>query len=77
MHEIVASYEAWLQTSEVPKLYVHAEPGFLSTAYAERCRTWPNQTETTVPGIHFIQEDAPDEIGTALRAWILQTREGQ
>jgi haloalkane dehalogenase len=35
----------------------------------EFARSWPNQTEVTVPGIHFIQEDAPDEIGTAIRMW--------
>ncbi|MEE8599639.1 haloalkane dehalogenase [Euzebya tangerina] len=71
VHEIIADYEAWLAQSAVPKLYVHAEPGFLSTVYAERCRAWPNQIEVTVPGIHFIQEDAPEEIGAALRDWML------
>ncbi|MEO2104865.1 MAG: haloalkane dehalogenase, partial [Actinomycetota bacterium] len=61
----------------LPKLYLHAEPGFLSQVYADRCRTWPNQSETTISGIHFVQEDSPDEIGAALREWILDIRAGQ
>ncbi|MBW3658510.1 MAG: haloalkane dehalogenase [Actinobacteria bacterium] len=67
---IVEDYTAWLEQSDVPKLYVHAEPGFLSNVFAERCRTWPNQTEVTVEGIHFVQEDSPDEIGRAIDGWL-------
>jgi haloalkane dehalogenase len=33
------------------------------------CRSWPNQEEVTVPGLHFVQEDAPEEIGAALAGW--------
>ncbi|CAN5670195.1 haloalkane dehalogenase [soil metagenome] len=75
VHQIIADYEQWLSTSaDIPKLYLHAEPGFLSQVYAERCRTWPNQTEVTIPGIHFVQEDSPDEIGRALRDWVQSQR---
>ena len=35
----------------------------------EFCRTWKNQSEITVQGIHFIQEDSPNEIGTAIQKW--------
>ena len=67
---IVGSYAAWLRESPVPKLFVNAEPGaILVGEQREFCRTWPNQTEVTVPGIHFIQEDSPDEIGQAIAAW--------
>ena len=69
--EIVADYAAWLSESSVPKLFVNAEPGAILTGeQREFCRTWPNQTEVTVPGIHFIQEDSPDEIGRAIAAWL-------
>jgi haloalkane dehalogenase len=69
--EIVQSYADWLSTSEVPKLYINAEPGTILTGpQREFARTWPNQTETTVAGIHFIQEDSADEIGQALAAWL-------
>lgn len=69
--EVVRQYSDWLATSEVPKLFVNAEPGsILVGAQREHCRAWPNQREVTVPGIHFIQEDSPDQIGQALRSWI-------
>lgn len=69
--EIVRSYGEWLKTSQVPKLFVNAEPGaILRGAPRDFCRTWPQQTEVTVKGIHFIQEDSPHEIGEALASWI-------
>lgn len=69
--EIVQSYADWLSTSEVPKLFVNADPGTILTgAQREFVRTWPNQTEVTVPGIHFIQEDSADEIGAAIADWL-------
>ena len=69
--EIVGSYAVWLRQSPIPKLFVNAEPGaILVGEQREFCRTWPNQTEVSVPGIHFIQEDAPDEIGHAIAEWL-------
>lgn len=68
---IVDDYGRWLSTSEIPKLFIDAEPGaILVGPQREFCRAWPNQTEVSVKGIHFIQEDSPDEIGTALARWI-------
>ncbi len=68
---IAAAYAEWLSQSSVPKLLVNAEPGaILKGAALEFCRTWPNQTEVTVAGNHFLQEDSPDEIGTAIADWI-------
>ncbi len=67
---IVTEYAAWLGRCDVPKLFVNAEPGAILTGAArEFCRSWPNQTEVTVAGNHFIQEDSPDDIGAALRDW--------
>lgn len=71
--EIVRQYATWLATSPLPKLFINAEPGaILIGSQREFCRTWPNQTEVTVPGSHFIQEDSPDQIGEALAAWYQQ-----
>jgi haloalkane dehalogenase len=71
--EIVAGYAEWLSRSPIPKLFVNAEPGAILTgAQREFCRAWPNLTEITVAGTHFIQEDSPDEIGAALRDWIVR-----
>ncbi len=68
--EIVSAYAEWLQTSELPKLFVNAEPGtILIGPQRDFCRTWPNQHEVTVAGIHFIQEDSADEIGEAISSW--------
>ena len=68
--EIVGAYSEWLSGAAVPKLFINAEPGAILTgAQREWCRTWPNQTEVTVPGVHFIQEDSPDQIGEALATW--------
>lgn len=70
VHEIVTSYASWMAENDVPKLFINAEPGTILTGpQREFCRTWKNQTEVTVPGIHFIQEDSPDEIGQAIATW--------
>jgi haloalkane dehalogenase len=72
---VVAAFGAWLATSPIPKLFVNAEPGAILTGRPrEVCRTWPNQTEITVKGSHFIQEDSPDEIGAALAAFVKKLR---
>ena len=69
--ELVRSYSEWLEQSPVPKLFVNAEPGAILTGETRAyCRSWPNQTEVSVPGIHFIQEDSPEEIGRAVADWL-------
>ena len=68
---IVDGYARWLATSDIPKLFVNADPGTILTgAQREFCRTWPNQQEVTVKGTHFIQEDSPVEIGQAIAAFL-------
>jgi haloalkane dehalogenase len=70
MVELVGEYAAWLADSRVPKLFINAEPGAILTGpQREFCRTWPNQTEVTVKGVHFIQEDSPSDIGQAIAEW--------
>ena len=71
VHQIIDGYAHWLASSNVPKLFINAEPGSILTGkQREFCRTWPNQQEVTVKGIHFIQEDAPAEIGEAIAAFL-------
>jgi haloalkane dehalogenase len=69
---IAAAYAYWLTTSRVPKLFVKGEPGAIlaSGAMIDFVRGWPAQTEVTVAGRHFLQEDSPDEIGGAIANWI-------
>lgn len=68
--EIVEGYAGWLATSEVPKLFINADPGvILVGAQREYCRGWRNQREITVKGSHFLQEDSPVQIGQAIAEW--------
>ena len=68
--DIVQDYADWLSAAQLPKLFINAEPGAILTGpQREFCRSWPNQTEVTVSGSHFIQEDSPHEIGKAIAHW--------
>ena len=68
--EIVSEYAEWLSSSQVPKLFINADPGaILVGSQREFCRSWPNQEELSVSGQHFIQEDSPAEIGQAISDW--------
>jgi len=68
----VAASADWLATSDVPKLFVKAEPGGILAGGADLdfVRRLPTQSEVTVAGIHYVQEDSPDEIGRAIAGWI-------
>jgi haloalkane dehalogenase len=69
---IAADYADWLGSSDVPKLFLKAEPGAILTSdrLVGLVRGWPALTEKTVSGIHFVQEDSPHEIGHAIADWI-------
>ena len=72
VHGIVGDYAEWLSTSPIPKLFVKGEPGAIlgQGPAVEFCRSWPNQKEVTVAGIHYLQEDSPDAIGQAIADWL-------
>jgi haloalkane dehalogenase len=73
--QVVQEYSDWLARSAVPKLFINAEPGsILIGRQREICRSWPAQTELTVSGVHFIQEDSPGEIGAAVAAFLRKLR---
>ena len=68
---IVSDYAAWMAENDLPKLFINADPGaILIGPQREFCRSWKNQTEVTVKGSHFIQEDSPDDIALAIRSWL-------
>ena len=72
---IAQAYADFMAKSPIPKLFINAEPGAILTGRPrEFCRTWPNQTEVTVPGVHFVQEDSPKAIGEAVSAFIVSLR---
>ena len=73
--EVVENYSNWLSSSDLPKLFINADPGSILTGkQREFCRSWPNQDEVTVKGTHFIQEDSPDEIGKAVSSFVSKLR---
>ena len=68
---LVTEYGAFMAGSDIPKLFINADPGsILVGQQRETCRSWPNQQEVTVRGLHFIQEDSPVEIGQAVAKWL-------
>ena len=73
--EVVENYSNWLSSSDLPKLFINADPGSILTGkQREFCRSWPNQEEVTVKGTHFIQEDSPGEIGKAVSNFVSKLR---
>ncbi len=73
--EVVENYSNWLSSSDLPKLFINADPGSILTGkQREFCRSWPNQDEVTVKGTHFMQEDSPDEIGKAVSSFVSKLR---
>ena len=72
---VVNDYSSWLAESDVPKLFINAEPGAIVRGrIRELIRTWPNLTETTVSGVHFVQEDSPDEVSTVVAQFVRKLR---
>ena len=71
VNAVVLGYSSWMAENPIPKLFVNADPGaVLVGAAREFCRSWPNQLEITVPGIHFLQEDSAQQIGDELARWL-------
>ena len=72
---IVSAYDQWLKTSNVPKLFVKGEPGGILSAGpdVDFARSLPSQTEVTVAGVHYVQEDSPHEIGRAIAGWMSES----
>lgn len=71
VHKVVEDFSAWLAESEVPKLFFNADPGVVLTGPMRAfCRTFKNQEEVTISGLHFVQEDSPHQIGEALLDWL-------
>ena len=74
--EIVNNYAKFMNETQIPKLFINAEPGgILIGKQREIARQWPNQKEVTVKGGHFIQEVSPDEIGKYVREFLIGLKE--
>lgn len=65
--KIIDDYSDWLSNNkDLPKLYIHTEPGFFSPAMHKLVRSWPNLQISYVKGFHYVQEDSPRDIGQAI-----------
>ena len=72
---LVENYAKFMATSAIPKFLILGEPGGIFSGKArELPRTWRNQREIIVKGIHHLQEDSPAEIGTALLEFVKDIR---
>ena len=73
--EIVSSTSEWLTTSDVPKLWIRGNPGFISNGrVATFCAGLKNQTEVEVKGVHFLQESSGPQIGKAVADFVREVR---
>jgi haloalkane dehalogenase len=73
VHQRIADYSTWLQVASLPKLFIDAEPGVFITGRVRKLAcSFPNQQYVLVKGLHFIQEDSPNEIGQAINNWLEQ-----
>jgi len=58
-------------TSDIPKLFINADPGFLLVGtQRDEVRSWVNTKEVTVKGNHFIQEDSPEDITNHIKDFL-------
>ena len=71
VHARIFAYSTWLNTASLPKLFIDADPGvFLTGRLRKLAKNFPNQHHVVVKGLHFVQEDSPDEIGQAITGWL-------
>lgn len=73
--QIVRAFSEWLKCSDVPKLWVRGNPGFITNGrFADFCGTLRNQMEVQVEGGHFVQETSGLKIGTAVANFVRDLR---
>jgi haloalkane dehalogenase len=71
VHDRIAAYSAWLLTTPLPKLFLDADPGvFITGRIRKLAQSFPSQHHVSVKGLHFVQEDSPDEVGRAIAEWL-------
>lgn len=68
----ISEYNAWLEKTDTPWLFLYATPGIMSTPTVADYWTERAQNIETVyigNGLHFVQEDHPFAIGRAISDW--------
>ncbi len=69
---VIDDYRQWLTETDLPKLLFHADPGgIIGAKQLAWCRDRLSHLHTVDigKGIHFVQEDNPELIGTELAKW--------
>ncbi len=71
VHEATLRCLAFMAETQIPKLFIQADPGALILGGRERIpRAWPRVTEMVVQGHHFLPEESPYEIGRISATWL-------
>ncbi len=73
--QVVLANGEWLYATEIPKLFLHANPGALIPPAAAQYIIENSSNVTAVDlgnGSHFLQESSPHQIGKALSDWLAQ-----
>ena len=71
VHDRIAAYSTWLKTTLLPKLFIDVEPGvFITGRIRILAGSFPNQRRVVVGGLHFVQEDSPNEVGRTINVWL-------
>ena len=71
--QVVLANGEWLYATDIPKLMLHVAPGALMPPpVVDYVKANASNLEDVYlgEGVHYVQEDHPDAIGTALRAWL-------
>jgi len=71
--DIMDAGRAWLESSDLPTLFVSVEPGTMMPGDRDFVRSWKNVTEVSVSGGHMVTEDSPDKVGLAIAKWLRET----
>ena len=70
---VFETYIDWLKTTDTPMLYFHVTPGVINPPEA---LAWAQENIRRLgvvslgEGVHFVQEDYPDEIGQGVARWL-------
>lgn len=79
-HGIVSAYNAWLETTDTPWLFLYASPGALNPPEAAEywaARAQNIETAYIGAGLHYVQEDQPYAIGRAISDWYRRLEAGK
>ena len=69
--KIIMDFQEFFKTTPyLPKLFIDSDPGLFSNSIREFALEWPNTETVKVKGLHFPQEDSPDETGSAILSFV-------